>query len=439
MAKLRREHVTTAREMVARAASVRQVAEQLGVDESTLRYRLARPEDAPDGRRDRATILAGWDERIAAVLERFDDPRVAPAGRGHCEAQQLHAILEREHGFSGSYQAVRRYLKRRFPQAPVQAIRRVETPPGVQAQHDWFDFEGRINGERQALHGLIGTLSHSRASFVWVSRTMTQVAWQTGHLALFERYRGVPLWVRIDNLKTGVARGAGPTAVIAPAFATFARSCGFSVDPCRAATGSDKGKVERRVRSDRGMFADLLQSDWPAVDALQAALDTRCDQVQARRQCPMTGTSIAAALAAERPLLQPVPMMHEPFDCVVARRVSRDCLVSFEGRRYSVPFAWVGRPVEVRGTARHVVVLAAGTEIARHPRHSAGRLVLVPAHFDGPSTAAVRAPTPLGRRAALQLAGHPGSTGQPAVQRPLSDYVHLVEAIAAGVPRGVAP
>lgn len=28
-----------------------------------------------------------------------------------------------------------------------------------------------------------------------------------------------------------------------------------------------------------------------------------------------------------------MPEMGEPFDVVVARRVSRDCLVSFEGRR----------------------------------------------------------------------------------------------------------
>jgi len=42
-----------AQEMVDRAVSVRQVATQLGVDESTLRYRLRRPLDAPDGRSER--------------------------------------------------------------------------------------------------------------------------------------------------------------------------------------------------------------------------------------------------------------------------------------------------------------------------------------------------------------------------------------------------
>ncbi|GJG89856.1 hypothetical protein tb265_50370 [Gemmatimonadetes bacterium T265] len=127
-----------------------------------------------------------------------------------------------------------------------------------------------------------------------------------------------------------------------------------------------------------------------------------------------------------------MPGVHEPFDCVVVRRVSRDCLVSFEGRRYSVPFAWVGRQLEVRGTAQHVVVLAEGAEVARHARHTARRLVLDDTHYDGPSTAAVRAPTPLGRRARLQLAGEPGGAlaqlDAAQVARPMADYVALVDA-----------
>jgi hypothetical protein len=264
---------------------------------------------------------------------------------------------------------------------------------------------------------------------------MTQVAWQTGHLALFTRYGGVPLWVRIDNLKTGVASGAGPTAVLTPAFQTFARTCGFAVDPCRAATGSDKGKVERAVRTRRGAFSDLLQADWASLDAFQQALDRRAGEMHTLRRSPLTGTTILEALTAERAMLQQLPSVFEPFDCVVARRVSRDCLVSFEGRRYSVPFAAVGRTVEVRGTARDVVILSEGHELARHARHTPGRLLLRPEHYDGESTATVRAPTPLGRRARLQLATRldarfEGLSGLPTpatVTRPLSAYIALVE------------
>jgi hypothetical protein len=188
------------------------------------------------------------------------------------------------------------------------------------------------------------------------------------------------------------------------------------------------------VRTHRSLFADLLVASWTDLPALQAALDARSALVQTQRRCPMTGTPIAEALTAERALLQPVPDLQELFDCVVARRVSRDCLVSFEGRRYSVPFAWIGRQVEVRGTAQEVVVWAEGQAIARHPRHTCRTLVLEPAHYDGESTATVSAPTPLGRRARLQLAARPHTALLPppeAVARPLSQYLTLLR--GAGV------
>ena len=426
MAKLRREHVMIAREMIARDASIRDVAGKLDVDESTLRYRLKRPLDAPDGRRDRGTALDGWAAVVTAVLERFGDPRGLAGGTAHCPTRTVFDVLMREFGFTGSYQAVRRHLQRTYGPRPVQAIRRVETPAGVQAQHDWFEWEGVVADERCTVFGLIGALSFSRATFVWASRTMAQLAWQTGHLALFQRYGGVPLWVRHDNLKTAVAHGAGSTAVFNQTFARFAGACGFGLDPCRPATGSDKGKVERGVRTDRSAFADLFLRRWESEATLQVALDTRAAELHERRRCPATGTSVAEALLIERPLLLPVPAMHEPFDVVVARRVSRDCLVSFEGRRYSVPFAWVDRLVEVRGTAQAVVILGEGGELARHPRGTARRLVLEPAHYDGASTPTVLRPTPLGARARLQLAGV-GLPSPAAVARPLSAYVALVE------------
>jgi transposase len=419
-----------AQEMVDRGVALRQVARQLGVTEGALRYRLRRPVAAADGRRERPTALDGWDPVVTAVLERFGDARVTAAGDACCEARQVFDVLVREYGFGGSYQAVRRYLRRRFGPPPVQAVRRVELPPGVQAQHDWFEEPLVVAGERVTGYGLLGTLSFSRATFVWVSATMTQLAWQSGHLALLRRYGGVPLWVRIDNLKTGVARGAGPTAVVNATFQRFAAACGFQVDPCRPAMGQDKGKVERQVRTERSAFADLFRRAWPSWAALQAALDARAAELHARRPCPATGTSVAAAFAAEQPALRPLPALSEPFDVVVARRVSRDCLVSFEGRRYSVPFRWVGHSVEVLGTAQHVVIQADGREVARHPRHTARRLVLEPTHYDGPSTATVLAPPPIGRRGRLQLAHWEGLPDPAAVARPLTAYLALVEEVA---------
>jgi hypothetical protein len=235
-----------------------------------------------------------------------------------------------------------------------------------------------------------------------------------------------------------VASGAGPTAVLNRSYALFAREVGFEIDPCRSGMGQDKGKAERSVRTFRDQFGDLFRQEWPDYETLQAALDERAAALLVRLRCPVTGTSVATALEAERRVLQPLRWVGEPFDVIVSRRVSRDCLVSFEGRRYSVPFRWLGREVEVLGTHSQVVIRAAGSEIARHPRRTAALLVIDQNHYEGPSSEGVVAPTPLGHRARLQLAGLSSSSrtalGQlpeaTAVRRPLEAYVQLVEALA---------
>lgn len=85
MTKLREDQVTMAGEMVARGEPVRRMAAQLGVDESTLRYRVGRASDAPDGRRDRPSALDGWVGELTYAAGGWPGARSAampaPAGR----------------------------------------------------------------------------------------------------------------------------------------------------------------------------------------------------------------------------------------------------------------------------------------------------------------------------------------------------------------------
>jgi len=81
--------------------------------------------------------------------------------------------------------------------------------------------------------------------------------------------------------------------------------------------------------------------------------------------------------------LPPTPFVgtHE-----IMRRVSWDCLVAYDGSRYSVPWPYAGKPVWLRLTqGRQLIVRSqAGQEVARHTlTGDSHRTVLVPSHYEG--------------------------------------------------------
>jgi hypothetical protein len=223
------------------------------------------------------------------------------------------------------------------------------------------------------------------------------LSWQACQIACLQRLGGVPAVLRIDNVKTAIAKGAGAWGVINETYRRFAVQLKFHVDACQPRHPQGKGKVERHVRDLREMV-DPRREVFDSLEQLQAMTDARLEERAGRLRCPVTGTTIAEAWAQERRLLTPLPeTLPEPFDVVVRRPVGVDCLVSFEGRQYSVPFRFVRQEVEVRGGAGRVQILKGGAVIAEHARRTEQLILRDEAHYEGEDTDRVRAPMPLGR------------------------------------------
>lgn len=377
--------------LLERGHSQSAVARLLGVTEGTVRYHRKRGTvGAADGRSKQNLKAAAHAEAISHWRDQQEDARVNLAA--------LHDWLRREHGYGGSLKSVQRYWKRTFPAPAIRARRRVETPAGAQAQVDWAEFPGVVLGDEVVdLVALIVTLSWSRKRAVIWARSKDMLSWQTCQIACFERLGGVPAVLRIDNVKTAIARGAGAWGVVNETYRRFAVQLKFHVDACQPRHPRGKGKVERHVRDLRGTV-DPRREVFDSLEALQAATDARLEERAGRLRCPTTGTSIAEAWEQERRLLTPLPeTLAEPFDVVMRRPVGIDCLVSFEGRQYSVPFRFVGQEVEVRGLAEHVQILKDAAVVAVHARHTAQLILRDEAHYEGEDTERVRAPMPLGR------------------------------------------
>jgi hypothetical protein len=264
-------------------------------------------------------------------------------------------------------------------------------------------------------------LSHSRKEVVVWSERMDQLAWHHAHNEAFRRLGGVPAVVRIDNLKTGIAAGAGPWGRVNPAYRSYARCVGFHVDACLPRCPEDKGEVESKVGAVRRRLR--LVGPYPSLAALQGDSDEQLARWDRRRTCPATGLTVQDSWLQEQRLLRPLPLLPEVFDVAVTRDVQRDCTVNFEGRAYSVPFVLCGLTVEVRGCAETVQIVHEGRVAAEHPRASRERIVLDPGHYEGPGNDRVAPPVPLGRmgRRLQEI------VRQPVEQRPIDLYAASAE------------
>lgn len=391
MGRLDSEGRTAMAVLLERGHSQSAVARLLGVSEGAVRYHRKRwAAGSADGRSKQELKAAAHAEAIAHWRDQQEDGRVNLAA--------LHDWLCREHGYDGSLKSVQRYWSRTYPAPAIRARRRVETPAGAQAQVDWAEFPGAVLGDEVVdLVALIVTLSWSRKRAVVWARSKDMLSWQACQIASFQRLGGVPAVLRIDNVKTAIAKGAGAWGVINETYRRFAAQLTFHVDACQPRHPRGKGKVERHVR-DLRETVDPRREAFDSLEHLQAVTDARLAERANRLRCPITGTSIAEAWAQERRLLTQLPeTLPDPFDVVVRRPVEIDCMVSFEGRRYSVPFRFVGQEVEVRGLAGRVQFLKNSAVIAEHPRGTAARIVRIEAHYEGDDTDRVRAPMPLGR------------------------------------------
>jgi transposase len=426
LAKLTREQIVTIEVLQQRGQSHCQTARILGVSEGSVRYHLRRAcERAVDGRQKPSRIeqlglteaVAHWWQAQVEILGKERPPSV----------QLLHDFLRAEYGYNGSYKSVRKFVRARYGRPPTRPFRRVETPAGAQTQSDWGEFRQIDLGDADGpttVYAFVMVLSHSRKEAVVWSRSMDQLAWHHVHNEAYRRLGGVAAVNRIDNLKTGIVHGCGAWGQINEQYRVYARTMGFHIDACEVRAPEQKGKTERRVGDCKGL--NLAGRHFDGLDGLQSWTDADRAARASKRICPVTGLSVAASWEAEKPFLRSLPeLLPEPFDLVKTAPVHKDCIVHFEGRSYAVPFLYSGRTVEVRGCSGRVQILdpQTATVLISYDRHTQERILIEPACYEGPGTAQVIPPKPLGRmaRKLQEIAS------LPVERRPMDLYAALAE------------
>jgi transposase len=347
------------------------IARELDIHRTTVARHLAsKPPQVTVGPDE---VDAPEDGRLRSRCEPYRDVILAKLEAG-LSGQRIYQDLVEEHGFSHSYESVKRFVQKLRTTRELP-FRRIESAPGEEAQVDFGQAAPVVgpDGKRRRPHLLRVVLSHSRKGYSEAVDRQTTENFVRCLENAFRHFGGVPRTLVIDNLRAAVTKADWYDPELNPKVQSFAAHYGTVFLPTRPRTPRHKGKVERGVdyvqeNALRGRtFASLLEQNehlrqWEASVADVRIHGTTREQVG------------RAFLEREKAAL--LPLATERFPCFqeAERTVHRDGHVTVERAYYSVPPEYLGRRVWVRWDSRLVRIFNSRLEqIALHTRVEPGR------------------------------------------------------------------
>src|SRR3984957_16237922 len=311
--------------------------------------------------------------KIGPWTDQLDELLLANEGKAARERLTRIRIFEelRGRGYSGGYDALRRYAKRWAKDrghATAAAYVPLSFAPGEAYQFDWSHEIVILNGVTVTVKAAHVRLCHSRMLFVRAYPRETQEMVFDAHDRAFALFKGACGRGIYDNMKTAVETiFVGKKRLYNRRFLQMCSH--YLVDPvaCTPASGWEKGQVENQVGLVRERFF-TPRLRFKNLDELNAWLLDKCiAYAKAHRHPELPEQTIWEVFEAERPKLVPYAGRFDGFHAVPAS-VSKTCLVRFDNNKYSVTASAVGRPVEVHAYADRIVIRQDGRIVAEHPR-----------------------------------------------------------------------
>jgi len=368
--------------------SARQIARQLDVDRGTVgKYlRLARsnPAISTSGSESQPAPKPAISTPGRQSLCQPWQPQIEAALSVGLSARRIYQDLVSDHGFDGSYQAVKRFVRQLRKSGTVPFVR-METQPGAEAQVDFGQGAWVMeNDRRRRPHLFRMVLSHSRKGYSEVVWRQTTESFIRCLENAFRYLGGIPKTLVIDNLRAAVSRADWYDPQLNAKVAEFCRHYGTVMLPTRPAMPHHKGKVEAGVKFAQNnalkgrKFESLAQQNLFLLEWEKGVADRRIHGTT-RKQVGHVFDE------AERVHLLPLPSSLFPMFEEAPRTVHRDGYIELQRTYYSVPPEYVGRKVWARWESRLIRVFNQRREvIAVHVRAEPGKFVTDPNHLHSP-------------------------------------------------------
>lgn len=244
--------------------------------------------------------------------------------------------------------------------------------PGQKAYIDWAGdlawLTDRISGKKTKVYVLVVCLP--RSGWIWAGgyADMSMRSWLDGHMRAFEAIGGVPHVLVPDNCATATDRAGSHVTKINDTYRRFAEHYGCGILPARVRKPKDKSSAEGGVNIvEQWVIAPSKEMCFRDLAEINAYIADRVDWIDSR-QMAEHGQSRDERLAEEAPHLLPLPCSR--FEICEWRRakVAPNYHVRIDYMHYSVPYALVGRTLDVGVTGEQVRIVDGGEVVASHTR-----------------------------------------------------------------------
>lgn len=278
----------------------------------------------------------------------------------------IYRALVRKYGFSGSYATVNRFLKR-LKRPKVTTV--LDFKPAESAQVDFGQgpkITDAITGEVVKTWIFAMVLSWSRHLYAELVLNQKVETWLMCHRRAFEWFDGVPQRLIIDNAKCAIVKACYFDPQVQRSYGECAEGYGFMISPCPVNDPKKKGRIESGVKLVKNSFVptrefrSLMDGNEQLKTWLMEEAGQRCHGTT--REKPLT------LFAEEQPLLAPLPTDVPVMGTWTTVKLHGDCHVQFEKCRYSAPYAYVGKSLDLRATLTLIELFHQQTLVAVHSR-----------------------------------------------------------------------
>lgn len=250
----------------------------------------------------------------------------------------------------------------------------LEHKPAERAEVDWsgptMHYIDTSTGEIVTVYLFVGTLPYSQYSYVEPCLDMKMNTFIRCHIHMYEYFGGVPVRTVCDNLKTGVvAHPREGEIILTDDYAALGSHYMTALMPAGVRKPKQKPSVEGTVgKIATAIIARCRNDVYYSFADLKKSVSDKLYKFNHEPFQKREGSRYEALLE-EREFLRPVPdTPYEVAEWVYGRAVNLDFHVVYKKNRYSCPYQYAKKKVDLKVTDQTIEIYCKGERLTTHNR-----------------------------------------------------------------------